>query len=425
MPTRSSRSSSLSSALAAVAAASALLAAPLTARADLPEASAAYPLRPNNPSKPFALTQLAAPSQGVNVADCENANDVIVFSFDLATVASWQSADSIRFYSSGSADSCQDASVRSDGAVTSTGSSVACNRVAAFALSYLQGASTGELGIPLSLVVAGVTSISSANVPYSNTDLFTDVTATTRRTFTEASLDLTKYCNPVAFAGGGPQAMYLHAILFQGELPLGTAVVGGDAGVASSSTVEATQRIDFDLWGPQPPTGLSLGVGDAVLYANWTGPASSPDLAGYAAYCASNAATAGGADAGTTDAACPTGLPADLGAGVPVAADLASLQCGASESSAGPTMSLAGLTDGRDYAVFVAGVDTYGNPGPLSSEVCGAPMAASAGGGGAASGGSCTIARGAPGGSIAALVVACAGMLVARRARRRSSAAAR
>jgi hypothetical protein len=427
----------------------ATLASTGNARADIPELSAGYPARPNNASKALAAATLTAANQGVNIADCQNTSDVIVVDFDLSGVANWQSADEIRFYSSLTADSCQNESVRSDGTIAA-GTGATCNRVAAFALSYAQGSSTGELAIPLGLVVAGSTEISGATTPYFNTDVQTNVDVSTRRTFTEPSLDLTKYCHPVATAGDGPQTIYLHAILFQGTLPLGTAVAESDAGT-SSSTVEATVQINFDLWGPQAPTGLSVGVGDTLLFANWTSPSTSTDLAGYSAYCYSNPMGDGGvasetgtvdagaeADAGAiaTDASgetqgavqaplCPSGLPSDLKTGATVNADLHPYQCATSSAPTATTLEIQGLTDQQDYAVFVAGVDDYGNPGTLSTELCGFPVAtndlptAVVGAGGSAGGGFCSVSPGPSGDSIATWMAACVGILVARRARRR------
>ncbi len=495
MGTRSRTSHGIASlaSLASLSVFAATLATPTSAQADIPEFSSMYPFRPNNTAKSFFLATLAAQDQGVNIADCENTSDVIVFSFNLVSISGWQSIDSIRFYSSLAADSCQDESVRSDGNSTGVAASATCNRVAAFPISYLQGSLTGELAIPLGLVVAGVTQLPSpATAPYFNSDLYDGVSVTTRRTFSEPSFDVTTYCNPTQTAGDGPQTMYLHAILFQGDLPLGTAASNTDAGT-SVSTVEATQQINFDVWGPEPPSGLSVGVGDTILYANWSGASASTDIFSYAAYCYPNA----NVDAGTSDAAadvdagpvdtganvdagadvdaaavdsndeagdagdatladstldagvdadagdetqgtvqaalCPSGLPSDMQTGATVNADLAPYQCGngGSATSTSSLIEIDNLTDQQYYAVFIAGVDYYGNPGYLSTEMCGFPIHTIdfytdyKSDGGTAGGGFCEISPGPSGGAIAIWMVACAGTLVTRRLRRRRAGVGR
>jgi uncharacterized protein (TIGR03382 family) len=216
----------------------------------------------------------------------------------------------------------------------------------------------------------------------------------------------------------------------------------------------------IDLIGPDPPTGLSAGIGEEQLIIEWEKSATATDRRGYRAYCdpprggSSPASTPtaidGGVEDGSTDAApttdASTTLPdastaSDAGAteagtgGAPAAnPDCPSALvpgerpdeayfCGSTSSQVATRVEASGLTNGVSYAVAVASVDQVGNSGVLSETVCGSPQIVDdffelyRRSGGKGGGGFCQVS-GQPATGILALLAAVLGALGWRRSQR-------
>ncbi len=268
-------------------------------------------------------------------------------------------------------------------------------------------------------------------------------------------------CEPGDLATGG-MTLKLYFLLVNGQ------ELGGTA---------ATFDTGIDLTGPAAPSGISTEVAEDKLQVSWE-ITDSNDWAGYRIYCASatDAASAGGATAGTGGASSATGATTSNG-GVPGAAGAATsnggvlgaagagsnaggtpaaggstpstsggatgtvqgacdfgvlvpgtipddaYQCGEGETVLATEGLATGLTDGTTFAVGVSGVDLLGNPGPLSNVVCGTPQPVTTffeayrEAGGTAGGGFCAFSRARAPASFGALFAAAA-LLGARRRRR-------
>jgi uncharacterized protein (TIGR03382 family) len=216
----------------------------------------------------------------------------------------------------------------------------------------------------------------------------------------------------------------------------------------------------IDLIGPDPPTGLSAGIGEEQLIIRWDKSPTVTDLRGYRAYCdpppggasapastptaidggtedaSSDAATTNDAsttnDAGATDATTGTGgtsgapapNPGCPSALVPGERPDEAFFCGSTAAvSANTSMVARNLSNGVLYAVALASVDQVGNTGLLSETVCGTPQVVDdffelyRRSGGKGGGGFCQVS-GEPATGFLALLAAALGALGWRRSRR-------
>lgn len=169
----------------------------------------------------------------------------------------------------------------------------------------------------------------------------------------------------------------------------------GGKSVSNVTWTGSTQGTGFDLVGPSPPTGNSIGMGESQLSITIGSITANDDLQRLGLYCAREGAgveeNAGefipteadaGTDAGTPAAptapapgACYT--PLLVGGQRPQFARAAALgidlSCGEA-SRTSDTVRTKTLENGTTYAIAVAGEDLLGNPGVLSSVQCGTPQ---------------------------------------------------
>ncbi len=125
-----------------------------------------------------------------------------------------------------------------------------------------------------------------------------------------------------------------------------------------SARFPATETINVDLVGPQPPTEIVAGAGEGRLLVKWTSSSETSDpTQGYQLYC----------EKIVGDASC-TGSTLKAGA-----TPNASLLCGVNTGEAVTSGTASGLENGAVYAVAVSGTDKAGNEGALSEVVCGTP----------------------------------------------------
>ncbi|HEY4156661.1 MAG TPA: MYXO-CTERM sorting domain-containing protein [Polyangiaceae bacterium] len=142
--------------------------------------------------------------------------------------------------------------------------------------------------------------------------------------------------------------------------------------VSSGEMAAATTSwaASFKLSGPPAPTSLTgqTGAGELIVDFDPTSSVEDPSLSGFAAFCdpAPGAAT-DAAEAGAPRLGCP-GSNIVVPGQDPPASDL----CGQATKAA-VSITATGLTDGANYDVGVAAVDTYFNTGPLSETACGVP----------------------------------------------------
>ncbi|HEY2408636.1 MAG TPA: MYXO-CTERM sorting domain-containing protein, partial [Polyangiaceae bacterium] len=140
----------------------------------------------------------------------------------------------------------------------------------------------------------------------------------------------------------------------------------------SAETAAATTswQASFKLSGPPAPTSLTGQTGEGELIVDFDPTSSVEDtsLSGFVAFCD----PAPGAAADATEAGAPT-------LGCPGSTVLAPNQdppapnlCGQATKAA-VSITATGLTDGANYDVGIAAVDTYFNTGPLSATECGIP----------------------------------------------------
>ncbi len=153
----------------------------------------------------------------------------------------------------------------------------------------------------------------------------------------------------------------------------------------SGTTVASTQTyaVKADLVGPNPPSGVSVGVDDTRLVVKWT-PANDVDTAGFRSFCqpiAEGECTGFGATTETVfiDAGLDpeTGLPIDGGTTTSTSSSSvipdAKYQCGSGGDKTSTESTATNLVNGTRYAVGVSAVDRYGNAGPISTIVCESP----------------------------------------------------
>jgi hypothetical protein len=133
----------------------------------------------------------------------------------------------------------------------------------------------------------------------------------------------------------------------------------------------ATFQMSYDLVGPSPPTAVKAGVGEDALVVSWN-PSSSDEILGqYAVYVDEAGGTPPGGEGGqggqgsTPSDGCTSDVlvPGEIPTGTPNA-----------ETNASTTEAEAsGLTNGVLYAIGVAAMDAFENPGPLSKLDCATP----------------------------------------------------
>jgi hypothetical protein len=208
-----------------------------------------------------------------------------------------------------------------------------------------------------------------------------------------------------------PMRFYLHFLLIGAD---------GVTAVQNATTYESVYDTTYDLQGPTPPDGVTLGAGAQSLVASWV-PSTTldKDLLGYRAYCFPTVGSVGQQDAGASEAgaadagaACPT-LPAGFGANVLPSRDVEAMACGSSQVGS-HSMQIDGLVGGTTYAVAIAAIDKYGNSGPLSNVACLAPNGPAPAG--TAGGGSCSFGSATRAGWLGWLGgVAALGLLARRR----------
>ncbi len=391
---------------------------------------AGYPLR-SHATRQLRNDVDNTPNTGINRADCDS-DETWSWTFVLPPGLS---PNTLQVWASASNTSCADPTVRGSGAVAAT-----CWRVAVFQLAdVLNG----------KIVKTRSTDMIKAAYRMVNAD------------------DTTQYPTPqdICYPQGNmePTRFYLHFLPFLDDVNV------VDFAAGSGSPWESTWDTIYDLAGPLPPTGITLGAGQSILVASWpsTANAQVPDFVGYTAYCfpkrgsesdpfggldaavfdgtttgtteagtseagavdatsgadaadtASSTSDTGGSEAGPTGT-CPPTLPADFVVNALPSNDIAALECG-SVGSTGGTMTISGLQNGVSYAVAIAGMDNNSNSGQLSQVVCMAPQQttdffdAYRADGGKAGGGYCGFGRSRGIGALAGLSLATAATLVLRR----------
>lgn len=158
-----------------------------------------------------------------------------------------------------------------------------------------------------------------------------------------------------------------------------------DGGLSAASTTwdpDASGGTGFDLLGPDPPGGISVGVGDSQLSIRLDDVDEESDRERFQAFCvpaepaSRNDAGAGevpGADAGATEGPAPTleqCFTPRVSEGAPPPLDFG---CGSASEITG-TISTTPLINDQVYAVAVSATDLLGNAGVLSEVECGRPV---------------------------------------------------
>jgi len=160
----------------------------------------------------------------------------------------------------------------------------------------------------------------------------------------------------------------------------------GGKSVSSVTWTGSTQGTGFDLVGPDPPTGISIGMGERQLSISIGDITANDELQRLGLYCAkqgdgveSDTGDFISADAGTattTPAPQECFTPLLVGGKRPLfglAQELGiDLSCGQASKTSG-TIRTKTLDNDTTYAVGVAGEDLLGNPGVLSEIQCGTP----------------------------------------------------
>lgn len=130
--------------------------------------------------------------------------------------------------------------------------------------------------------------------------------------------------------------------------------------VASKPSTAPT--VEFDLLGPDPPLGVKAGVGENSLVVTFDSDDGADDeISKYYVYCD----VAGGGD--SDGAGCSSSLL------VPDQPPPDSTRCGSTTKNAQEVQTDDDLENGTLYAVGVAAVDGFGNPGKLSNLACATP----------------------------------------------------
>jgi len=124
----------------------------------------------------------------------------------------------------------------------------------------------------------------------------------------------------------------------------------------TQTAASATLSLRADLEGPDPPSDLSVGLGEGRLFIGWGQGTNADDLLGYRVFCEPASDPEVCAAPSLVTGQRP---PRDLEVGR-----------AAQTSTEAPA---SGLENGTTYACGVSGMDTYDNVGPLSELVCGTP----------------------------------------------------
>ncbi len=148
-------------------------------------------------------------------------------------------------------------------------------------------------------------------------------------------------------------------------------LINGSDEVAATGTSTGTTplQVDFDLLGPEPPTGIEAGVGEESLVVKFDAlddeDDTADDISKYYVYC--DVAGQGVGGAGTDASGCGSSA---LVPGEPPPDDK---RCGDTTRTSEEVQTDHELENGTLYAVGIAAVDTYGNPGNLSEIACATP----------------------------------------------------
>lgn len=122
-----------------------------------------------------------------------------------------------------------------------------------------------------------------------------------------------------------------------------------------------TPTVEFDLLGPDAPQNIEAGVGENSLIVKFPSEDDADDdIAKYYVYCE---ALEGSGDSQSCDpqVLVPDEPPPDQN------------RCGETTRNAEQIQTRRTLQNGTRYAVGIAAVDRFGNPGPLSAVACGTP----------------------------------------------------
>lgn len=398
----------------------AALLAPALAAAGTVQLIGQYPQRKHGDTQSSRLARAEddyAGNAGINRTDCDS-DETWTFSFALPSVG----FNYLEVWAKSDTTTCSDPQYRPGGA------NPQCWRVGSF--EYSKVANGGIVAVKSSDIVKAI---------YRKTNVDDTSAYSTAKDICYPS-DSTQ-----------PAKVYLHFLLFDSA--------GNVVGSTSANEYESVYQTTYDLVGPAPPSGVSLGLGETILVAKWTASTSAEkDFVSYRAYCfkkrGSEGDPYGGLDAGlfsetSTDAAadadasdaadaadstsavaanCP-GLPNGFEQGMLPSAELEVLQCG-SAGTTGGKLQIDGLLNDNVYAVGIAAVDKYGNSGLLSNVACGAPAQttdffdAYRAEGGDGGGGFCTMGR-ASAGSALAIVAGLSGVALLSRRRARGAGGAR
>jgi hypothetical protein len=159
---------------------------------------------------------------------------------------------------------------------------------------------------------------------------------------------------------GSPETANLHFFLINGS---------DEVAATGTSTSGGSLQVDFDLLGPEPPTDIEVGVGEESLVVKFDALDDEDDTDGdiskYYVYC--DVAGEGVGGAGTDASGCGSSLL------VPGEPPPDANRCGDTTRTSEEVQTDDDLENGTLYAVGIAAVDTYGNPGPLSAIACATP----------------------------------------------------
>lgn len=374
---------------------------------------------------------------GINRTDCDNDTQKIRFAFSLPNV----SFATLRLYGKSDSSSCAPTSTRTG----ATGTTPTCHLIASFAVN--QVINRQEVGIEPAQIVAAMLGAKDITGPGSynkKTDCYTTQSM-------------------------GPTDVYVHALLFDASnQPIGGGLDGTASSGATNQYENTSIRTRYDVNGPQPPTGVTVGAGETILIAQWAGSNNSsstgdggtstsggtlsnlePDFQSFRAYCFGGQSTDSQEDASVdvgndanSDAGddaladttsptpppaptgdCPSNIPADFIQGKAPSRALESFACASSGTVSG-RLKIENLVNGQKYAVAIAAVDRYGNSGPFSNVVCSTPRPVNdfyknyINAGGQAGGGYCSFGRAPMSWFTIALITATALFFITRKRKR-------
>lgn len=149
-------------------------------------------------------------------------------------------------------------------------------------------------------------------------------------------------------------------------------LINSSDGVAATGTSTSGQplQVDFDLLGPEPPTGIKAGVGEESLVVKFDALDDENDTEGdiskYYVYCDEAGSGVGGA--GTDN---PSGCSSSVL--IPGEAPPDANRCGDTTRTSEQVQTDDDLENGTLYVVGIAAVDKFGNPGELSEIACATP----------------------------------------------------